>query len=232
MQDYFTKKWPRCSALTLDLLYKKSSMSLNAEHRTWSDLLALPHSGGSITAWPQGQGSIIPNQREEQTRSIMTLPLPPACLSHVVTMEREKSSQVKHVVGTPEKTSPPKYWAAVICTSEVFRHFDPYLAVRIFAEFQAKLNQRLSYKTYNLSPSWGVAVCWLDLLRSFFSGAWCGNANSVQRSNTIKLLVSWRWVITILVSHWMQPSCFPLCMACGQEKLLCLKQELEGSQPW
>lgn len=80
---------------------------------------------------------------------------------------------------------------------------------------------------------WGVALCWLegDLLRSFFSGPGFGNTNSVQWSNIIRLLVPWRQVIAILVSHWAQPSRSPPRTACGQEKLQCLKQELERSQP-
>lgn len=73
------------------------------------------------------------------------------------------------------------------------------------------------------SAGW-TDICW-DL---FWRMMWnC----SVQCSNIIKLLVPWRWVIPILVSHWVQPPCSPPCMACGQQKLLCLKQELEGSQP-
>lgn len=63
MQEYFIKKWPRCSALTLDLLYRESSTSLNVEHLTWSDLSVLPQSGGSISAWLEAREAASQTER-------------------------------------------------------------------------------------------------------------------------------------------------------------------------
>lgn len=75
MQDIFTEKWHGYSAFGLIVQEINQVSKCRTSDLIWPvSTYTLPHSGGSITAWLWGQGSGIPNQREEQTSSVVTLP--------------------------------------------------------------------------------------------------------------------------------------------------------------
>lgn len=214
-------------------------------------------SGGNITVWLQDQESSIQkgwtrwswvgvddlqwshptpttlwNQREERTSSVVTSPV---CAMIMLGTDHEdkgrKSRWAKHTVGTPEKPS-PEYWAAIKCTSKLFRHFDTYSAIRLLAEIQLSPKQSRTQATYILSTL--MRCCPLLTGRRsakiFFSGAWFGNTKSliseIMYSNSCSLNGGDN---NPCFSLQVQPSHSPLCMACGWTKLLHLEQGLEGS---
>lgn len=213
---------------------------------------------GNITVWPQDQESsiqkgwtrwswvgvddlqwshptptILWNQREERTSRVATSPVYAMIILGTDHEDKgRKSSWVKHTVGTPEKPS-PEYWAAIKCTSKLFRHFDTYSAIRLLAEIQLSPKQSRTQATYILSAL--MRCCPLLTGRRsakiFFSGAWWfGNTKSLfsemMYSNSCSLNGGDN---NPCFSLQVQPSHSPLCMACGWKKLLHLKQGLEGS---